>query len=152
MWSVSCNLQTGSDFPQLVQTVKSGKNHSVFQALVTHTAVSSPKCNSKKRPCSNSVAFWTSFKWHLYCGILKIDIIRKINTGIRYEPVYRPALGSISSFVKSRASEENTEAAGFARGQNNNRLFHQTGKVEVPRLLKLNRNNPRKKRIYLYNI
>ncbi len=31
-----------------------------------------------------------------YCGILKIDIIRKINTDIRYEPVYRPALYSRS--------------------------------------------------------
>ncbi len=61
-------------------------------ALVTHTAVSSPKCNSEKRPLSNSVAFQTLFKWHRYCGILKIHIVRKINTGIRYEPVYRPAL------------------------------------------------------------
>ncbi len=60
--------------------------------LVTHTAVSSPKCNSEKRPLSNSVAFQTLFKWHRYCGILKIHIVRKINTGIRYEPVYRPAL------------------------------------------------------------
>ncbi len=60
--------------------------------LVTHTAVSSPKCNSEKRPLSNSVAFRTLFKWHRYCGILKIHIVRKKNTGIRYEPVYRPAL------------------------------------------------------------
>ncbi len=60
--------------------------------LVTHTAVSLPKCNSEKRPLSNSVAFQTLFKWHRYCGILKIHIVRKINTGIRYEPVYRPAL------------------------------------------------------------
>ncbi len=30
--------------------------------LVTHTAVSSPKCNSEKRPLSNSVAFQTLFK------------------------------------------------------------------------------------------
>ncbi len=60
--------------------------------IVTHTAVSSPKCNSEKRPLSNSVAFQTLFKWHRYCGILKIHIVRKINTGIRYEPVYRPAL------------------------------------------------------------
>ncbi len=30
--------------------------------LVTHTAVSSPKCNSEKRPLSNSVAFRTLFK------------------------------------------------------------------------------------------
>ncbi len=30
--------------------------------LVTHTVVSSPKCNSEKRPLSNSVAFRTLFK------------------------------------------------------------------------------------------
>ncbi len=60
--------------------------------LVTHTAVSSPKCNSEKRPLSNSVAFRTLFKWHRYCGILKIHIVRRKKTGIRYEPVYRPAL------------------------------------------------------------
>ncbi len=48
--------------------------------------------HSEKRPLSNSVAFQTLFKWHRYCGILKIHIVRKINTGIRYEPVYRPAL------------------------------------------------------------
>ncbi len=65
---------------------------SELSRLVTHTAVSSPKCNSEKRPLSNSVAFRTLFKWHRYCGILKIHIVRKINTGIRYEPVYRPAL------------------------------------------------------------
>ncbi len=65
---------------------------SELSRLVTHTAVFSPKCNSEKRPLSNSVAFRTLFKWHRYCGILKIHIIRKINTGIRYEPVYRPAL------------------------------------------------------------
>ncbi len=65
---------------------------SELSRLVTHTAVSSPKCNSEKRPLSNSVAFQTLFKWHRYCGILKIHIVRKINTGIRYEPVYRPAL------------------------------------------------------------
>ncbi len=64
---------------------------SELSRLVTHTAVSSPKCNSEKRPLSNSVAFRTLFKWHRYCGILKIHIVRKINTGIRYEPVYRPA-------------------------------------------------------------
>ncbi len=65
---------------------------SELSRLVTHTAGSSPKCNSEKRPLSNSVAFQTLFKWHRYCGILKIHIVRKINTGIRYEPVYRPAL------------------------------------------------------------
>ncbi len=65
---------------------------SELSRLVTHTAVSSPKCNSENRPLSNSVAFQTLFKWHRYCGILKIHIVRKINTGIRYEPVYRPAL------------------------------------------------------------
>ncbi len=48
--------------------------------------------NSENRPLSNSVALRTLFKLHRYCGILKIHIIRKINTGIRYEPVYRPAL------------------------------------------------------------
>ncbi len=30
--------------------------------LVTHTAVSLPKCNSEKRPLSNSVAFQTLYK------------------------------------------------------------------------------------------
>ncbi len=59
---------------------------------VTHTAVPSTQCNSEKRPLSNGVVFRTLFKWHRYCGILKVHIIRKINTGIRYEPVYRPAL------------------------------------------------------------
>ncbi len=63
------------------------------------TAVSSPKCNSEKRPLSNSVAFQTLFKWHRYCGILKIHIVRKINTGIRYEPVYRPALQDTSRYI-----------------------------------------------------
>ncbi len=149
MWSVSCNLQTGSDFPQLVQTVKSGgksgQKPQCIPGFSNTQLYRRQKAIAKRDPAPNSVAFWTLFKWHLYCGILKIHIIRKINTGIRYEPVYRPALGSILSFVKSRASEENIEAAGFARGQNNNRLFHQTGKVEVPRLLKRNRNNPRLK-------
>ncbi len=65
---------------------------SELSRLVTHTAVSSPKCNSEKRHLSNSVAFQTLFKLHRYCGILKIHIVTKINTGIRYEPVYRPAL------------------------------------------------------------
>ncbi len=60
---------------------------SELSRLLTHTAVSSPKYNSEKRPLSNSVAFQTLFKWHRYCGILKIHIIRKINTGTRYEPV-----------------------------------------------------------------
>ncbi len=64
------------------------------------TAVSSPKCNSEKRPLSNSVAFQTLFKWHRYCGILKIHIVRKINTGIRYEPVYRPALIEITKWAQ----------------------------------------------------
>ncbi len=40
-----------------------------FNRLVTHTAVSSPKCNSENRPLSNSVALRTLFKWHWYCGI-----------------------------------------------------------------------------------
>ncbi len=71
---------------------------SELSRLVTHTAVSSPKCNSEKRPLSNSVTFQTLFKWHRYCGILKINIVRKINTGIRYEPVYRPALFNGISF------------------------------------------------------
>ncbi len=35
---------------------------SELSRLVTHTAVSSPKCNSEKRPLSNSVAFQTLFK------------------------------------------------------------------------------------------
>ncbi len=35
---------------------------SELSRLVTHTAVSSPKCNSGKRPLSNSVAFQTLFK------------------------------------------------------------------------------------------
>ncbi len=35
---------------------------SVRSRLVTHTAVSSPKCNREKRPLSNSVAFRLSFK------------------------------------------------------------------------------------------
>ncbi len=35
---------------------------SVRSRLVTYTAVSSPKCNSEKRPLSNSVAFRTLFK------------------------------------------------------------------------------------------
>ncbi len=71
---------------------------SELSRLVTHTAVSSPKCNSEKRPLSNSVKFQTLFKWHRYCGILKIHIVRKINTGIRYEPVYRPALIHIKHY------------------------------------------------------
>ncbi len=35
---------------------------SELSRLVTHTAVSLPKCNSEKRPFSNSVVFRTSFK------------------------------------------------------------------------------------------
>ncbi len=35
---------------------------SELSRLVTHTAVSSPKCNSENRPLSNSVAFQTLFK------------------------------------------------------------------------------------------
>ncbi len=72
---------------------------SELSRLVTHTAVSSPKCNCEKRPLSNSVAFQTLFKWHRYCGIFKIHIVRKINTGIRYEPVYRPALLYICYYI-----------------------------------------------------
>ncbi len=70
------------------------------------TAVSSPKCNSEKRPLSNSVAFQTLFKWHRYCGILKIHIVRKINTGIRYEPVYRPALPPVGRVCTEFPSPE----------------------------------------------
>ncbi len=36
---------------------------SELSRLVTHTAVSSPQCNSEKRP------FRTLFKWHRYCGM-----------------------------------------------------------------------------------
>ncbi len=40
--SVSCNLQTGSDFPQPVQTVKlgenQGKNHVVYSRVYTPCA------------------------------------------------------------------------------------------------------------------
>lgn len=67
---------------------------SELSGLVTHTAVPSPQCNSEKRRLSNSVTFRTLFKQQTYCGILKINIIRKINTSIRCEPVYRPALES----------------------------------------------------------
>ncbi len=35
---------------------------SELSRLVTHTAVSSPQCNSEKRPLSNSVAFQTLLK------------------------------------------------------------------------------------------
>ncbi len=35
---------------------------SELSRLVTHTAVSSPKCNIEKRPLSNSVEFQTLFK------------------------------------------------------------------------------------------
>ncbi len=35
---------------------------SELSRLVTHTAVSSPQCNSETRPLSNSVAFQTLFK------------------------------------------------------------------------------------------
>ncbi len=35
---------------------------SELSRLVTHTAVSSQKCNSENRPLSNSVAFQTLFK------------------------------------------------------------------------------------------
>jgi len=35
---------------------------SELSRLSTHTTVSSPKCNSEKRPLSNSVAFQTLFK------------------------------------------------------------------------------------------
>ncbi len=35
---------------------------SELSRLVTHTAVSSPKCNSEKRPLSNSIEFQTLFK------------------------------------------------------------------------------------------
>ncbi len=80
---------------------------SELSRLVTHTAVSSPKCNSEKRPLSNSVAFQTLFKWHRYCGILKIHIVRKINTGIRYEPVYRPAL------LQNIAEKKNDRRVGY---------------------------------------
>ncbi len=75
---------------------------SELSRLVT---VSSPKCNSEKRPLSNSVAFRTLFKWHRYCGILKIHIIRKINTGIRYEPVYRPALPIPTVSIEERLAD-----------------------------------------------
>uniref|UniRef100_A0A673GA00 Bifunctional lysine-specific demethylase and histidyl-hydroxylase n=1 Tax=Sinocyclocheilus rhinocerous TaxID=307959 RepID=A0A673GA00_9TELE len=38
---------------------------------------------------------------HRYCGILKIHIITKINNGIRYEPVYRPALHGVNNLKGS---------------------------------------------------
>ncbi len=82
---------------------------SKLSRLVTHTAVSLPKCNSENRPLSNSVAFQTLFKWHRYCGILKIHIIRKINTGIRYEPVYCPALATPRAYGYKRATGASTD-------------------------------------------
>ncbi len=92
---VAVNVDIVDDF----NLVLTSASVSELSRLVTHTAVSSPKCNSEKRPLSNSVAFQTLFKWHRYCGILKIHIVRKINTGIRYEPVYRPALGTAYSLI-----------------------------------------------------
>ncbi len=109
---------------------------SELSRLVTHTAVSSPKCNSEKRPLSNSVAFQTLFIWHRYCGILKIHIVRKINTGIRYEPVYRPAL-SLSQFffwvqsglclpsrVRVQLSNNGRVRVGSASGPRRVRVVH----------------------------
>ncbi len=96
LWRSMCILWMTSLSSHSTSALVSG-----LSRLVTHTTVSSPKCNSEKRPLSNSVAFQTLFKWHRYCGILKIHIVRKINTGIRYEPVYRPALYSPSCRSKS---------------------------------------------------
>ncbi len=95
---------------------------SELSRLVTHTAVSSPKCNSEKRPLSNGVVLRTLFKWHRYCGILKIHIVRKINTGIRYEPVYRPALRLLDVLmpVNQRFAENSRAIKLFNSG---NKLF-----------------------------
>ncbi len=86
MWILWMNSSVSS------RSTSSTASVSELSRLVTHRAVSSPQCNSEKRPLSNSVVFRTLFKLHRYCGIIKNHIIRKINTGIRYEPVYRPAL------------------------------------------------------------
>ncbi len=75
LWLSSCSTASVSELSRL-----------------THTAVPSLQCNSEKRPLSNSVTFRTLFKRHRYCSILKIHIIRKINTSIRYEQLYSPAL------------------------------------------------------------
>ncbi len=89
---------------------------SELSRLLTHnvTAVSSPKCNSEKRPLSNSVAFQTLFKWHRYCCILKIHIVRKINTGIRYEPVYRPALQPRYAEYHERTTRRTLKQMGYS--------------------------------------
>ncbi len=44
------------------RSISSTASVSELSRLVTHTAVSSPQCNSEKRPLSNNVAFRTWFK------------------------------------------------------------------------------------------
>ncbi len=108
-------MQRTVDICSYLSSHSTSASVSELSRLVTHTAVSSPKCNSEKRPLSNSVAFQTLFKWHRYCGIFKIHIVRKINTGIRYEPVYRPAL--ISAFLRCFEAERNEGDERRAAGE-----------------------------------
>ncbi len=92
-------MQRTVDICSYLSSHSTSASVSELSRLVTHTAVSSSKCNSENRPLCYNVAFRTLFKWHRYCGILKIHIVRKINTGIRYEPVYRPALDASDTCV-----------------------------------------------------
>ncbi len=58
---VAVNVDIVDDFFSL-SSHSTSASVSELSGLVTHTAVSSPKCNSEKRPLSNSVAFQTLFK------------------------------------------------------------------------------------------
>ncbi len=97
VWEPRELMQRTVDICSYLSSHSTSASVSELSRLVTHTAVSSSKCNSENRPLCYNVAFRTLFKWHRYCGILKIHIVRKINTGIRYEPVYRPALAETST-------------------------------------------------------
>ncbi len=57
---MAVNVDIVDDF--LVSSHSTSASVSELSRLVTHTAVSWPKCNSEKRPLSNSVAFQTLFK------------------------------------------------------------------------------------------
>uniref|UniRef100_A0A672QR48 ATP-binding cassette sub-family C member 8-like n=1 Tax=Sinocyclocheilus grahami TaxID=75366 RepID=A0A672QR48_SINGR len=61
------------------------------------SSVPSPQSNSEKGPLSNSAerSERCLSDIHWYCGILKINIITKINTGIRYEPTANQKLCKI---------------------------------------------------------
>uniref|UniRef100_A0A672QR59 ATP-binding cassette sub-family C member 8-like n=1 Tax=Sinocyclocheilus grahami TaxID=75366 RepID=A0A672QR59_SINGR len=74
-------------------------------------------CFNEKGPLSNSAerSERCLSDIHWYCGILKINIITKINTGIRYEPLCKIMIDDLSPCVSDAIITEGGE--NFSQGQ-----------------------------------